>query len=186
MNADLVAWHAERDHIVAQRRRYREQPIGALASIGHCARAGAMLSPIMNIGAARLDRHGNAKRCAECDRNRAVGEEEFGIDHIKGETFAQALKFGQQATREQRDVTPGAKPWQMDKARPVDGQPLPDFGLSDSGEPGIAREPVKRRGRQAARRDDLEFDVGMRRKRACLQLDKRPEIGAARIGKQRG
>ena len=41
---------------------------------------------MMDVGAARLDRHRHAEMPAERDRGGAVGKEEVGVDHVEGKS----------------------------------------------------------------------------------------------------
>src|SRR3546814_2016333 len=63
------------------------------------------LPPMMDIGAARLDRDRHAVALPERDRGGAVGKEEFGIDHVEGKAFAQRIDHRHQRADQRRDMT---------------------------------------------------------------------------------
>ena len=89
MHADVLRWHAHRDHVAPHGVRYGQEAICPSAGAKHLGGGGCGFAPMVDVAAARLNRDGNAETLAQRDCSRAVGEEERRVDHVERKIVAQ-------------------------------------------------------------------------------------------------
>jgi len=140
---------------------------------------------MMDVGAACLDRDGDAERVAEPDRGRAIWPEELRIDHVEREIRPQRAEQREQRAGEQHGAERRTGAGNHGEAGAVDRQAVPHLVSRQGGQRGIARMAGEQR-RDADGRDDADRDAGARGERLRLAFDETAEGGPAGIGKQGG
>ena len=177
---------AQRDHFVAQGRRYRKQ---SSCCMGRPADRGAgvkALSPIFDVAAACLDRERDTKVTGKPHRGRAVGEEKLRVDHVKDKPVAMESRENRSGCAvHEPGIERAAHARQQRRPRSVYLHAAANLLRRQSAQADIARVAVKRRRRQRDRADDAEVDVMARRKPNRLRLDKPAKAGLGIAGVKR-
>ena len=183
MHKDTIFCDAQRHQVVPHRPGNRKQPIGAPGGVANLPPRRAA-TPEMNVCAARLDRNRHPVSLAERDCGRAVGKEEFGVDHVECEFGAKPVDHGRQGAEQRRDMKATARAGDRREPRPPDVQPFPALTLGLRGKRVKSVQSSQRKDRQADRRDDLHLDRGKPGKTKRLTLHEHAEIRPAGVGKQ--
>ena len=160
-------------------------PPAALPAATICSRDAGPRAPEMDVAAARLDREGHAERRRQPHRRRAVGPEEFGVDHVEREARPDLAQQRQQRVRHRAAPCPPAPMPRPDPvARAVDGQAVPALLARQRAQRRIMGMERQRPERQADRRHHLDLDIVARRERARLPLDEHAEGRACAVREQ--
>ncbi len=181
VDCDLWRVDADRRHVAAHRFGYRKQTRGPGAGFDHLRSCRGAMAEMADVGAARLRRKGEAERVGHAHRGRAVGVEELRIDDVE---FAIAHR-GEDPARNLRGIEARTVARDQREARAQDGDAVPLLGSRQAAKRAVAPVQRQRKGRQADRRDDGEFNPGLCGERAQAFLDEQAEVRPRGVGEQR-
>jgi hypothetical protein len=151
VDADAVGGQSHRDHVGLHRGADREHARGVAACGADLCGGGGCVAPDVDVGAARLDRDGDAVALAERDRGRAVGEEERGVDDVEREVFADRVEDGDERALQRCGVVAALEERADGEARAVEVDAFPAFVRRERGEGRVVAEVAERAWREAYR-----------------------------------
>ena len=184
MDADLVGIDAHARHRAAHRVRHGEQAGGVVRGLAHQLARARLRPPIMDVGAARLDRIGDAQRPGEAAGDRAVGKEEAGVDDVEGLFGVQAAHQQQDGAGHGADIGAAADLGQDAEGRAIDGEFAPALLARQRAQRGIMGGERERPIGDAHRRDHRHVGVRATGQLARLAFDEHAEIGPAHVGEE--
>ena len=142
------------------------------------------MSPEMDIRTACLDGYRHPKVPAQCNRGGTIGEEEFGIDDVKGKGPPDICQERHQAAGYRTGIEASFAARQVHKAGAIHTQSLPVFRFRSVGKTAIMRVQAEREGRQANGGDNLKLDIGVCCKAKRLPFYKWTEAWARDVWKE--
>ncbi len=138
----------------------------------------------MDVGAACLDRIGDAERARQALRDGAIGEEEAGVDDVEGLLFMQMAHQRQDRAGHTADIVACADLGNGGEDRAIDGEVLPAFLARQGAKRCISVAKTDRPDRYAQRRDHRDIDIGAAGEFPRLPFDEHPEIRTAHVREQ--
>ena len=180
MDGDLGRIDADGGHIAAHRVGDGKQARGFRAGFDHLRPCRGIMAEMADVGAAGLDRKGEAEGIGDAHRRGAVGIEELRVDDVEWAV----LHGSEDRARDRCRVEARAVARDQGEARAQDGEAVPLLGRRQIAKRAVAPVKRQRKGGQADRGDDREVDPGLCGERAKALLDEQAEVGARGVGEE--
>jgi hypothetical protein len=183
VDQDALLRHAHPHHGALERGADGQHAVRHAAGAADLGAAVRSHAPIVDVGAARLDRAGHAEFARQLHRRRPVGEEELGVDHVEAEALVPPAAHDRpyRAAHNGR-VQPGADDGHHHHPRPRHLDAVPGFQPGQLPETAVMRVQSERPGRDRHRVDHPHLDAWPRRQRARLVAHEDAEIRLLRVG----